>query len=105
MRILYTIMCIGKKLYCYSAEGEFLTEKNPGMIYYSIADFNKDTAWMIDEVLSHLCNMGFYESNSFVQLDGKLRNKCEFHLLKTISRESKKSYGISKDLNYVLLWY
>lgn len=27
MRILCMIVCLGKKLYCYSAEGEFLTEK------------------------------------------------------------------------------
>lgn len=56
------------------------------MIYHSVAGFNKDTAWMIDEILSHLYNPGFYENNSVVQLDDKLRNKCEFHLL-SISRE------------------
>lgn len=86
MGILYMIMCTGKKRYCYNAEGEFLTEKRPGMIYYSAAEFNKDIAWMIDEILSHRYDLGFYESNSFVQLDDKLRNKCEFHLLKTVSR-------------------
>lgn len=84
------IMCIGKKLYCYSAEGEFLTEKRPDLIYYSIAGFNKDTTWMIDGIFSHLYNLGFYENNSFVQLDDKLRNKCGFHLLKTISREEER---------------
>lgn len=65
-------MCIGKKLYCYSAEGGFLSEKRPNRIYYSIAGFNKDTAWMIDGIFSHLYNLGFYENNSFAQLDDKL---------------------------------
>lgn len=58
------------------------------MIYYSVAGFNKGTAWMIDEIFSHPYNLRLYENNSFVQLDDKLRNKWEFHLLKNISRET-----------------
>lgn len=54
MRVLYMIVCTGKKLYCYSAEGEFLTENRPDVIYYSVAGPNKDIACMIDEIFSHL---------------------------------------------------
>lgn len=44
MRSLYMTMCIGKKLYHYITEGEFVAENSPDTIYCSVVGFNKDTA-------------------------------------------------------------